>query len=130
MLPLALIRKTAEGRLKMGFKFLVVVLLMHSSFNSVFSMPQNSKSSISEENNLDGIETASKLKAFVEILDKYFTSGMNKEMTARWGYITNITDENEIIQVMRCPASSYPLLINSPRKYAIIRKLNITAFSY
>ena len=111
MLPLALIRKTAEGRLKMGFKFLVVVLLMHSSFNSVFSMPQNSKSSISEETNLDGIETASKLKAFVEILDKYFTSGMNKEMTARWGYITNITDENEIIQVMRCPASSYPLLV-------------------
>jgi len=74
-------------------------------------MPQNSKSSISEETNLDGIETASKLKAFVEILDKYFTSGMNKEMTARWGYITNITDENEIIQVMRCPASSYPLLV-------------------
>ena len=94
----------------MGFKFLVVVLLLNSSFNSVFSMPQNSKSSISEETNLDGIETASKLKAFVEILDKYFTSGMNKEMTARWGYITNITDENEIIQVMRCPASSYALL--------------------
>ena len=111
MLSLGLIRKAAGGRLKMGFKFLVVVFLMHSSFNSVFSMPQNSKSSISEETNLDGIETASKLKAFVEILDKYFTSGMNKEMTARWGYITNITDENEIIQVMRLPASPYPLLV-------------------
>ena len=101
MLSLGLIRKTAGGRLKMGFKFLVVVLLLNSSFNSVFSMPQNSKSSISEETNLDGIETASKLKAFVEILDRYFTSGMNKEMTARWRYITNITDENEMIQVMR-----------------------------
>ena len=109
----------------MGFKFLVVVLLVHSSLTSAFSMPQNSKSSISEETNLDGIETASKLKAFVEILDKYFTSGMNTEMTARWRYITNITDENEIIQVMKCSASSYPLL-----NYDIIRKLIVTAFSY
>ena len=33
------------------------------------------------------------------MLDKVFTSGMNKEMIARWNYIVNITDENEIKQV-------------------------------
>ena len=41
----------------------------------------------------------SEAKEFVEMLDIVFTSGMNKEMTARWNYITNITEQNENAQV-------------------------------
>ena len=48
--------------------------------------------------NGDG-KDASEARVFVEQLDKVFTSGENKEMTARWNYITNITEQNEKDQV-------------------------------
>ena len=83
-----------------GTQLLILLCLMHSLFHhqySVHCFPQNSKSSITSETNGDGTE--SDAKRFTEMLDKVFTSGMNKEMTARWNYIVNITDENEIKQV-------------------------------
>jgi hypothetical protein len=86
-----------------GTQLLMIMCLMHSLFHhqySVHSFPQNLKSSITSETNTDG-KDESEAKLLTEMLDKVFTSGMNKEMTARWNYIVNITDENEISQVSR-----------------------------
>ena len=99
-----------------GTKLFFVLCLTHSLFyplHSVLSLPAEnpSKSSITSKTNSDG-KDASEAKVFVEILDKVFTSGMNKEMTARWGYITNITEENEKAQVSILSNQAHPQLLS------------------
>ena len=94
-----------------GTQILMIMSLMHSLFHhqySVHSFPQNAESSITSDTNSDG-KDESEAKLFTEMLDKVFTSGMNKEMTARWNYIVNITDENEITQVSWLHHNKYTL---------------------
>ena len=78
----------------------VLLICLIPSLANIFveSLPQNGKSSIMSESIKDG-KDESEAKVLVEMLDQVFTSGMNKEMTARWNYIVNITDENEKLQV-------------------------------
>ena len=73
----------------------------HFSFlrQSVLSLSEDLKSSVTTRNTDGNGNGASEAKVFVDYLDKVFSSGINKEMTARWSYITNITDENEKKQV-------------------------------
>ena len=87
-------------------KTFVFIFLTHFLANFfVQSLPQDVKSSVMSGSNGDG-KDESEAKVLVEKLDKVFTSGMNKEMIARWNYIVNITDENEKFQVS-IPLSNY-----------------------
>ena len=86
----------------------VLLICLIPSLANIFveSLPQNEKSSIMSESIKDG-KDESEAKVLVEMLDQVFTSGMNKEMTARWNYIVNITDENEKLQVsIHCVSSN------------------------
>ena len=80
-------------------KSIVLLCLIHSLANIlVESLPQNANPSVMSESNKGGKDEAEAM-VLVELLDQVFTSGMNKEMTARWNYIVNITDEKEKLQV-------------------------------
>ena len=90
---------TRTGKVETMTKTFVFIFLTHFLANFfVQSLPQDAKSSVMSGSNGDG-KDESEAKVLVEKLDKVFTSGMNKEMTARWNYIVNITDENEKLQV-------------------------------
>ena len=85
----------------MGTKILILMYFTHllsCPRYSALSLPQNLKPSEMLKENDSGNDE-SEAKEFVEMLDRVFTSGMNKEMTARWNYITNITEQNENAQV-------------------------------
>merc|ERR1712098_932924 len=66
----------------------VLLICLIPSLANIFveSLPQNGKSSIMSESIKDG-KDESEARVLVEMLDQVFTSGMNKEMTARWNYI-------------------------------------------
>ena len=97
-------KETQKRRVDVVAKTIVIIFLVPLLGNFfVESLPQDGKSSIMSESNKGGNDGESEAKVLVEMLDKVFTSGMNKEMTARWNYIVNITDENEKLQVsMHC----------------------------
>ena len=97
-------KETQKRRVDVMAKTIFIIFLVPLLANFfVESLPQDGKSSIMSESNKGGKEGESEAKVLVEMLDKVFTSGMNREMTARWNYIVNITDENEKLQVsMHC----------------------------
>ena len=92
-------KETQKRGVEVMAKTIALIFLMPLLANFfVESLPQDGISSIMSESNKGG-KGESEAKVLVEMLDKVFTSGMNKEMTARWNYIVNITDENEKLQV-------------------------------
>ena len=95
-------------KLLTGVNLLILMYVTHHfSFlrQSVLSLSEDLKSSVTTRNADGNGNGVSEAKIFVQSLqfsynlDEVFTSGINKEMTARWSYITNITDENEKKQV-------------------------------
>ena len=100
-------KETQKRGVEVMAKTIALIFLMHLLANFfVESLPQDGISSIMSESNKGG-KGESEAKVLVEMLDKVFTSGMNKEMTARWNYIVNITDENEKLQVsIHCVSSN------------------------